>query len=180
MGTSCFTQRMTAAFFSAAAKQENVVNGKIMIHMILSHFPHSLGIVIPLDRESIGSPKKVTLVTTRSSGDSFLNQVELQNGCLSRGHSNLFIQSTLSGEPYDEDGQFSKIKHCANMEAAIKKYIERVDDTPCMRTTIKLHRGATDHPLLNRRSQLLVFLKGSAKEKAEMKQQDPSEYRTSV
>lgn len=95
--------------------------------MILSHFPHSLEIVISLDRETLGSPTKATLVTTRSSGDSFLNRVEPQNGCLSRDHSNLFIQSTLSGELYDEDGQFSKIKHCANMKAAIKQYIEQVD-----------------------------------------------------
>lgn len=35
--------------------------------------------------------------TTQSSGSSFLNRVELQNGCLSRGHSNLFIPSTLNG-----------------------------------------------------------------------------------
>ena len=42
-------------------------------------------------------PTKVTLVTTRCSGDSFLNRVELQNGCLGRGHSNLFIPSTLLG-----------------------------------------------------------------------------------
>ena len=41
--------------------------------------------------------KLATLVTTRSSGSSYLNRVELQNGCLSRGHSNLFIPSTLSG-----------------------------------------------------------------------------------
>lgn len=31
-----------------------------------------------------------TLVTTRSSGSSYLNRVELQNGCLSLAHSNLF------------------------------------------------------------------------------------------
>ena len=50
-------------------------------------------------------PTKVTLLTTRSSGDSFLNRVELQNGCLARGHSNLFIPSTLSGVPYNETGE---------------------------------------------------------------------------
>lgn len=45
----------------------------------------------------ISTPTKVTLVTTRYSGDSFLNRVELQNGCLARGHSNLFVPSTLVG-----------------------------------------------------------------------------------
>ena len=39
-------------------------------------------------------PTKITLVTTRCSGDSYLNRVELQNGCLSKGHSNTFIPST--------------------------------------------------------------------------------------
>ena len=121
-------------------------------------------------------PTKVTLVTTRSSGDSFLNRVELQNGCLSRGQSNLFIPSTLCREPCDDEGQFSEEKHRANMEAALKQYIERVDGTPCMGTTITLQRGASGHPFLDRRSQLLIFLKGSAKEKAELKKKDPEEY----
>ena len=37
------------------------------------------------------------LVTTRSSGSLYLNRVELQNGCLSFGHSNTFIPFTLAG-----------------------------------------------------------------------------------
>jgi len=45
--------------------------------------------IIIIDKEKI-----VTLVTTRSSGLSFLNRVELQNGCLSLGHANTFIPST--------------------------------------------------------------------------------------
>ena len=45
--------------------------------------------------------KVVTIVTTRSSVSSYLNRVELQNGCLSLGHSNLFIPSTLSGSNVD-------------------------------------------------------------------------------
>ena len=38
-----------------------------------------------------------TLVTSRNSGASFRNRVELQNGCLALGHANLFIPSTLNG-----------------------------------------------------------------------------------
>ena len=38
-----------------------------------------------------------TLVTTQNSGSSYLNRVELQNGCLALAHSNLFIPSTLGG-----------------------------------------------------------------------------------
>ena len=47
----------------------------------------------------------VTMVTSRCSGDSFLNRVELQNGHLARGHSNLFIPSTLNGAPTDDQGE---------------------------------------------------------------------------
>ena len=35
--------------------------------------------------------KLVTMLSSRSSGASHLNRVELQNGCLALGHSNLFI-----------------------------------------------------------------------------------------
>ena len=42
--------------------------------------------------------KVVTLVTNRSSGSSYLNRVELQNGCLSCAHCNLFISSTLHAD----------------------------------------------------------------------------------
>ena len=44
-------------------------------------------------------PTKITLVTTRSSGDSYLNKVELQNSCLARGHSNLLISSMIHASP---------------------------------------------------------------------------------
>ena len=121
-------------------------------------------------------PTKVTLVTTRASGDSFLNRVELQNGCLGRGHSNLFIPSTLCGQPYDEEGQFSETKHHKNLEAALAQYIEQVDGTPCMGTTISLYRGASDHVHLERRNRLLRFLRGTDKERKELKEQHPSDY----
>ena len=49
--------------------------------------------------------RKVTMVTSRCSGDSYLNRVELQNGHLARGHSNLFIPSTLNGSPTDDQGK---------------------------------------------------------------------------
>ena len=121
-------------------------------------------------------PTKVTLVTTRSSGDSFLNRVELQNGCLARGHSNFFIPSTLCGVPYNEAGEYDESKHRENMEAALKQYIERVDQTPCMRTCISLHRGVTGNDIVNRRPQLLVFLKGNATDKEKLKKESPEQY----
>ena len=57
-------------------------------------------------------------------------------------HTNLFIPSTVCGEPCDEEDQFDEAKH-ANMEAALNQYIEWVDGTPCMGTTIKLYRGSS-------------------------------------
>lgn len=117
---------------------------------------------------------KVTLVTTRCSGDSYLNRVELQNGCLSRGHSNTFIPSTLHGSPYSDNGEFDKEKHEKNMSAALDQYISRVDGTPCMKTVIHLTRGAENHDFVSRRNSLLVFLKGNKKEKLRLKNENPT------
>lgn len=51
----------------------------------------------------ITQSKAATLVTTRCSGSSYLNRVELQNGSLSLGHANTFIPSTLSGSCLDPE-----------------------------------------------------------------------------
>ena len=117
---------------------------------------------------------KVTMVTTRCSGDSYLNRVELQNGCLSKGHSNTFIPSTLCGSPYDSEGGLDKQKYKANMSAAVDQYIERVHGTPCMKTKIYLARGAENHIFTERRAQLLTFLKGNKSEKENLKRNNPT------
>lgn len=124
----------------------------------------------------VSRPTKITMVTTRCSGDSYLNRVELQNGCLSKGHSNTFIPSTLCGSPFSEDGGIDEAKYKANMSATLDQYIERVDGTSCMKTRIHLSRGAEDHIFVKRRPQLLVFLKGSKKDKEDLKQKKPTLY----
>ena len=43
---------------------------------------------------------QATFVTSRNSGSSYINRVELQHGCLSLAHANLFIPSTLNGSCY--------------------------------------------------------------------------------
>lgn len=48
-------------------------------------------------RRHMQKKKTATLVTSRSSSASYLNRVELQNGCLALAHANLFIPSTLNG-----------------------------------------------------------------------------------
>ena len=47
--------------------------------------------------------KIATLVTAHCSRSSYLNRVELQNGCLSLGLANTFIPSTLAGSCIDPD-----------------------------------------------------------------------------
>ena len=121
----------------------------------------------------VSKKTKVTLVTTRCSGDSYLNRVELQNGCLSRGHSNTFIPSTLHGTPYSQHGEFDKEIHRKNLSAALDQYISHVDGTPCMKTVIHLTRAAENHVFVERRKNLLVFLKGSKKDKMLLKKENP-------
>lgn len=105
-------------------------------------------------------------VTTICSGDNFLNHKEPQNGCQARGHSNLFIPSMLHGAPFGDDGFFSEEKHKKNMSTAIDQYIHRVDETPCMKTSIRLYQGVNqDHLFLQRRGKLLKFLQAPRKTK---------------
>ena len=69
-----------------------------------------------------------TLVTASNSGSSFLNQVELQNGCLALGHSNLFILSTLAGANINgKTGKLHVEKYRENMELATET--SRVETT---------------------------------------------------
>lgn len=92
-------------------------------------------------RDHLLNERMATLVTTRSSGSSFLNRVELQNGCLSRGHSNLFIPSTLSGSCI-ENGEVNNQILCKNLDLAIDPCISYVDKSPCGETVIHLYNGA--------------------------------------
>ena len=61
-----------------------------------------------------------------------------------------------------------------NIRAAINEYIDRVDDTPAMGTTIKLIPGIEKSSYHSRRSALLTFLKGSndAKQKLRTDKQE--------
>lgn len=68
--------------------------------------------------------KLASLLTSRSSGSSFFNRVELQNCCLSLGHANLFIPSTLGGSVTDPlTGSVNQEKLRLNMELATEVYI---------------------------------------------------------
>lgn len=115
----------------------------------------------------------VTLITTRSSGSSYLNRVELQNGCLTRAHSNLFIPSTLHGSHVT--GTIDKEIVCKNLSTAIDTYIERCDGAPCGWINIYLYKRATCE--MTKREKLLVFQKSSKKDQKKLKETDPDIYK---
>ena len=72
----------------------------------------------------IETANQATLVTSRSSGSSYLNRVELQNGCLSLAHANLFIPSTLNGSCL-VGGGIDDDKLTQNLMSAAEVYIQR-------------------------------------------------------
>ena len=71
--------------------------------------------------EHLKNARLVTLITACSSVASFLNRVELKNGCLTHGHANLFILSTLSGCCMDS-GQINGTILKENLKQAIDVY----------------------------------------------------------
>ena len=85
--------------------------------------------------------KVATLVTTCNSGASYMNRVELQNGCLTIAHSNIFIPSTFHGSCLQEGGKIDKEVLHKNLETAIDVYIQRCNGCPCGSTTIHLFKA---------------------------------------
>ena len=121
--------------------------------------------------------KVATLLTTRCSGSSYLNRVELQNGCLSLGHSGTFIPSTLAGSCMNPNtGAVDNSKLQENMSLAIDAYIHRVNGCPCGDSVIHLYRGADSTEQQEIREKLLVFLKGSNRSKSALRKQEPTLY----
>ena len=67
----------------------------------------------------------------------------IANGCLSLGHSNTFIPSTLGGSCIDPNtGKEDQTKLKENLNLAITAYMSRVDGCPCGETYIKLVKGS--------------------------------------
>ena len=114
-----------------------------------------------------------TLVTTRCNGSSYLNRVELQNGCLAISHANLFIPSNLHGSnfnPHDGGIDYEKLEE--NLTTAANVYISKCNGAPCGGSSITLLKGNKDdlaEKYQERRPHLLTFLKGSKKQKEELK-----------
>ncbi|CAB3997451.1 Chromatin modification-related YNG2 [Paramuricea clavata] len=122
--------------------------------------------------------KICTLVTSRFAGGSYLNKVELQNGCLALGHSNLFIPSTIYGSNF-VNGELDRKMLVQNLEAALSVYINTVIGAQCGGKPIHLTRGSTDEyssKVQERRDRLIIFLRGSQKKKKELKEAYPEDY----
>ena len=118
-----------------------------------------------------------TLVTCRSSGTSYLNRVELQNGCPALGDTNLFIPSTLGGSPYDPDtGLLDMGQLRENLDMATSVYIDHVNNGLCGDTVIHLFKGADSSSVQQQRKHLLVYLNGSKKKKLELQKNEPQLY----
>lgn len=113
------------------------------------------------------------MVTSRSSGGSYLNRVELQNGCLALAHANLFIPSTLHGSCRSESGQIDQSLLQKNLDAAIDVYISRVDGAPCASTQIHLYKGAESSTEREESRMLNTFLKDKKKQQEELKLNHP-------
>ena len=114
--------------------------------------------------EHLKNTRLVTLVTARSSGSSYINRVELQNGCLTCGHANLFIPSTLSGSCI-ESGHINERTLKTNLQQAIDVYLSHVNYCPCGDTVIQLFTGADANDLMKYRTHLKNLLKGSKNKK---------------
>lgn len=120
----------------------------------------------------------ITLVSTRSSGASYLNRVELQNGCLAKAHANLFIPSTLNGSCCSSKtgGSIDEAKLKENLESAMEVYINRCDGCSCGDATINLYKGADSTEWQNYRPLLNVFLKGNQQKKRKLKLDHPETF----
>ena len=126
-------------------------------------------------RRHLESETVVTLVTSRNSGTTFRNRVELQNGCLALGHANLFIPSTLNGSCLSDSGVNQEMLE-RNLDSAIDVYISRVDGTPCASTEIKLFKGVNSSEYQEENDVLKVFLKGSKDAKLKLEKEKPVLY----
>lgn len=117
------------------------------------------------------------MVSTRCSGASYLHRVELQNGCLAKAHSNLFIPSTLNGSCCNsETGDIDDEKLKENLESAADVYVNRCNECSCGDTVIHLFKGANSAEWQTYRPLLNVFLKGNKKSRKKLQLDHPETF----
>ena len=119
-----------------------------------------------------------TMITTRNSGASYKNRVELQSSCLALALANLLIPTTLNGACLINDGKVNQTKLKENLSSAIiDVYLSRVDGAPCASNEIHLFHGTESATCRNENNLVKVFLKGSKKAKEELQTDHPEMYR---
>lgn len=116
---------------------------------------------------------QVTMVTSRNSGASYRNRVELQNGCLALVHANVFIPSTLNGNCVDGSGETNMNILENNLNSAIDVYIDRVDGAPCASTGVHLYKGPKSDTYQKENEHFKVFIKGNKAAKEKLKKTPP-------
>ena len=120
------------------------------------------------------------MVTARYAGGSYLNGVELLNGCLAVGHSGIFIPSTIHGSNLCEDsGSIDNEKLCKNLSAAIDVYINKVSVATFSGKEILLTKGDSSETAKNyqeRRERLATFLKGAKYKQEALRRSYPQEF----
>ena len=113
----------------------------------------------------ISEGTECTFVSTRHRGGSYLNRVELQNGCLSRAQCNLFIPSSLCGSNFSENG-VHETRLEQNLETATDVFSEPCGE--CEITLVKGSRNEASKRYNDNRADLLKFLNGKASEKQQL------------
>ena len=115
----------------------------------------------------------VTLVSSQSSGSSYLNRVELQNSCLALAHSNLFIPSTLSGSAFSPDTREADMDRVRNnLELATSVYIDQVDkiNVPVVRLSFTFTEEPAQKVCKKNESIYLYFLREPKRRKKSSKE----------
>ena len=84
------------------------------------------------------------------------------NGCIAETHAYSLIPSTLEGSSFYENSlNETKLRDNLNA-AACNVYLDKIQNAPCMRTNLKVIKGAQDEAAekyQSRRADLDVFLK---------------------
>lgn len=128
-------------------------------------------------RRHMEKPTVVQLVTSRQSGGSNLNRVELQNGCEAKARAGLFIPSTLNGSNLNDHGKIDNHRLCQNLSDAIDVYISRVQGASCGDARIYHCRGADSSDYQDLREKLLAFIRGTKAEKLALEMNHPDDYK---
>ena len=109
-------------------------------------------------RRHLKTKSLATLVSTRNSGRSCKNSVELRNGCFSTGTCKHV--HPVNGS-HVQNGKVSEeiLKKSVDLEIDVC-ICSHVDKCPCVVTVINLYKGACSTELQHERVAIKTFLKG--------------------